>query len=138
MNQPPVRLSRHRVGVLLPQIADVVRFLHLLHVARVKTVLAVEKLERTNILIAAMDRLHLAVAPQLARNLCRGNRDRQKQQEDEHHRAKEHEALLALAYRNVPRFLHHKTRQRPISGSVWRLLFVISSTRTEFADTVRI
>jgi hypothetical protein len=99
VDQPPVRLPRHWIDVLLPQKPYVVRLLQHVHIARIVSELAVVKLDRANILIAAMDRLHLAVAPQLVRNLRSRHAQRQQHQKDQHDRSEQHEPLLAIVSR---------------------------------------
>jgi hypothetical protein len=97
--------------------------------------LLVVKLNRPHILIPAMDRLHLALAPQATRHLRSRHSHHQQDDEDGHNQPHQHEPLLALAMRTM-----HNTHQLqcPINGRVCRLLLAISSTKTELAEIVTI
>jgi hypothetical protein len=71
--------------------------------------LLVVKLDRANVLVAAMDSLHLAVAPQRLRNLWSRDTQRQQHQEDQHDHAKQQEALLTFVFRISTDLPHHRS-----------------------------
>jgi hypothetical protein len=56
--------------------------------------LLVIQLDRADVFVAAMDRLHLAVTPQLVCNLWCRDTQRKHYEEDQHNHAKQHEPLL--------------------------------------------
>lgn len=96
MNEAPVGLARHGVFVLLPQKADVVRFLELLHVAGVVAVFSVKELDGTNVFVAAMNRLDFAVTAQITGDLWRGDTQGQQNEKDQDDHAKKHEAIFVF------------------------------------------
>jgi hypothetical protein len=71
----------------LAQESNVVRLFQLLHVPGIVAVLAVVELEGADVLVGAMDRFHLALAPQVSRHLDRRDRERECNKEDEKDRA---------------------------------------------------
>jgi hypothetical protein len=125
MNQAPVSLTCHGVFVLLPQETDIVRFLELLHISGVVGVFAIEELNGANVLVAAVDSLHLAVSTKSASDLWGGDAQRKQDEKDQHDCAKEHKALFAFVdVRSIGPygFQHRKTS---LTSDEWKGLTVI-------------
>jgi hypothetical protein len=97
MNQPPIRLTGHRVRILLAKKPDIGRFLKLIHRPRIPPELAVIELKRSYILVPAMDRLYLALPPQRPRDLRSGHAQRQQHQKYQDNRPHQQKAFFALA-----------------------------------------
>ena len=96
MDHLPVRLARHRISVALPQVANIVRLLKLLDRPGIVLILAIVDLQRAHILVAAMHRFNLPLAPQLLGNARRRNSQSQQDEEDCHDQGNQHEALFLL------------------------------------------
>jgi hypothetical protein len=97
LDQPPVSLPRHRVNIPLPQIPNVIRLIQLLHRSRIVPELLVVELNRPDILIPPVHRLHLTLPPQIARHRRRRHPQHQQDDEDRNHQPQQQETLLTLA-----------------------------------------
>jgi hypothetical protein len=86
VNDLPIVLARHWIGIALAQKADIVRILQLIDRRRVAPELAVVELDRSLVLLAAVDQLQFFVALDRFRDPGRGDgQGKQDQRHQEQH-----------------------------------------------------
>src|ERR1051326_953760 len=128
MEELPLSILCHRVGIFLAEEAEIVGVLELLDRGGIASELSIEALDSAGILGAAVDHFNLAIPLGLLRN-ARGDRSNSEHHQG-HHEDEDHQHVAALAGTGCRRDTHEDL-QPAVRGIVCRLLPSRSSISTE-------